>query len=235
MSQPLLFSQIDKAIYDYKMIVPGDKILIGASGGKDSTALIEYFANRIKRKNFNFTFTCLHIQSEITPALSKELLDMFNKWNVEVINCYVDILARVKDGFKMNCWWCSTQRRSELLNFAIDNGYNKIALGHHLDDILETMIMNMLDRGELATMPPVMNYNNYPCQVIRPLCYSDEKTIIEHATQKEYIVSTCTCNYQDNSRRKDARKCVDFLTCGDKAKKNKIFQSMKNIKTDYLP
>lgn len=235
MSQPLLFSLMDKAVFDYKMIEEGDRILVGASGGKDSTALIEYFANRLKRKNALFSFACLHVTSEITPPLSAGLLDLFKSWNVEVLDFYVDVLARVKPGFKMNCWWCSTQRRNELLKYAMDKGYNKIALGHHLDDILETMLMNMLDKGEFATMPPVMRYSNYPCQIIRPLCYSDEKTIIEHGKERGYIVNTCTCNYQDNSRRKDARKSIEFLTGGDKVKKNKMFRAMKNILTDYLP
>ena len=84
-------------------------------------------------------------------------------------------------------------------------------------------------------MPPVMRYNNYPCQIIRPLCYTDEQTIIEHATERGYIVSTCTCSYQENSRRKDAKKSLQMLTGGDKNKKNKMFLSMKNILSDYLP
>ena len=235
MAQPLLFSLIDKAIYDYKMIVPGDRILLGASGGKDSTALIEYFAQRSKRRSADFEFKCIHIHSEITPSLNEELFSMFRQWDVEVESIFVDVLNRVKPGRKMNCYWCSTQRRTELLKYAMDNGYNKIALGHHLDDILETMLMNMLDKGEFATMPPVMRYDNYPCQIIRPLCYTDEQTIIDHGTEMGYIVSTCTCNYQETSRRKDARKSIEFITGGDKIKKNKLFQSMKNILTDYLP
>ena len=235
MAQPLLFSLIDKAIYDYEMIKQGDRILLGASGGKDSTALIEYFAKRAKRRNAGFEFTAVHVQTEITPPLSDGLVKMFDEMNVNVLNFYVDVLGRLKPGRKMNCWWCSTQRRTELLKYAMDNGYNKIALGHHLDDILETMLMNMLDKGEFATMPPVMRYNNYPCQIIRPLCYTDEQTVIEHATERGYIVSTCTCSYQENSRRQDAKKSLQMLTGGDKNKKNKMFLSMKNILSDYLP
>lgn len=237
MAQPVLFSMIDKAVFDYKMIAPGDRILIGASGGKDSTALIEYFSNRVKRRNCNFEFKAVHIQTEITPALNPDLDAMFRGWNVEVENIFVDTLARVKPGFKMNCWWCSTQRRSELLKYSMANGYNKIALGHHMDDILETLLMNMLDKGEFGTMPPVMRYENYPAQIIRPLCYADEKSIIAHATNEGYIVSTCTCNFQDMSRRKDAKKSIELLTGGDKNKKNRMFNAMKkeNILTDYLP
>ena len=149
MAQPKLFSIIDKAVFDYKLIEDGDNILIGASGGKDSTALIEYFAARKKQNRENFNFACLHVETEIGSPLSKGLLDLFHKWDVEPIIIKVDVLGRLKPGKKMNCWWCSTQRRTELNNYAIEKGFNKIALGHHLDDILETLLMNMINNTTL--------------------------------------------------------------------------------------
>ena len=84
MPQPLLFRMIDKAVYDYNLIEKGDKILVGASGGKDSTALIQYFARRKLRPQEDFTYTALHVQSEITPPLNTELQQLFDKWNVPV-------------------------------------------------------------------------------------------------------------------------------------------------------
>ena len=95
----------------------------------------------------------------------------------------------------MNGWWCSTQRRTELLRYAMANGYNKIALGHHMDDILETLLMNMIGRGELATMPPRLKYDKYPITIIRPLCFVTEARLIEHAKAGGYSGFTCTCNY----------------------------------------
>ena len=119
MAQPKLFSIIDKAVFDYKLIEEGDRILLGASGGKDSTALIEYFAARKKQNRENFDFACLHVETEIGSPLSKGLLDLFHKWDVEPIIIKVDVLGRLKPGKSMNCWWCSTQRRTELNNYAI--------------------------------------------------------------------------------------------------------------------
>ena len=162
MPQPRLFRIIDKAVFDYQMLEDGDRILVGASGGKDSTALIQYFANRQKRRHANFSFNAFHVQSEITPPLSGELLRLFESWGVTPLTLDVRVLGRLKAGRKMNCWWCSTQRRTELLNYALTNGYNKLALGHHLDDVLETLLMNMLNRGELSTMAPAMRYRAIP-------------------------------------------------------------------------
>ena len=147
----------------------------------------------------------------------------------------VNVLERVKPGQKMSCWWCSTQRRTELLNYAIEHGYNKIALGHHMDDILETLLMNMLNKGELASMPPRLKYDNFPITVIRPLCYVSEVRLIEEAKAGGYAGFTCTCNYQDNSGRKATRAKLEALTDGDEAKKERLFASMRNIQPLYLP
>ena len=93
------------------------------------------------------------------------------------------------------------------------------ALGHHLDDILETLLMNMIGKGQLATMAPRMQYKNYPLTVIRPLGYADIDSIIDHAEKSGFKSSICICTYQDNSGRKDARGKLDVLTDGDPLKK----------------
>lgn len=235
MSQPLIFSLIDKAIFDYKLINDGDKILIAASGGKDSTVLVEYFSNRTKRLNCNFSIEVVHIETEITKPINPELASLFSKWNVEAKNIKVDVLGRLKEGHKMSCYWCSTQRRTELLNYAVQNGFNKIALGHHQDDILETLLMNMLEKAELTTMPPLLNYEKYPVSIIRPLCYVQESQIIEHAVKTGYISETCTCSYMEKSFRKQTRKRLESLTDGDPVKKQHLFNSLKNIDPAYLP
>ncbi len=104
-----------------------------------------------------------------------------------------------------------------------------------MDDMLETLLMNMLEKGELSTMAPILNYKKYPLTIIRPLCYVTEDKIIEHAEKSGYISQVCTCTYQENSFRKEARKKLEFLTGGDPVKKQHMFDSLKNILTEYLP
>lgn len=233
--QPKIFSLIDKAIYDYKMIPQNAKILVGASGGKDSTLLIEYFANRMKRRNENFSFTALNIKTDFADEFSPELKKTFSEWGVDFQTLEVNTLERVKPGRKMNCFWCSMQRRMELNEYAAQNGFTHVALGHHLDDALETLLMNMLNKGTLETMPPSMKYDKYPITIIRPLYYTPVSMIIEHAEESGWKSMTCTCTYQDNSGRKDARRRLEVLTNGDNGQKKRMLLALKNIRPDYLP
>ncbi|QEJ95476.1 tRNA 2-thiocytidine biosynthesis TtcA family protein [Treponema phagedenis] len=235
MANPKLFRTIDKAVSDYQMIKDGDRILIGASGGKDSTALAEYFAARLKRRDAQFTVSAMHIATDIGSPFNQNLAELFERWGIPLIIKTVSVLGRLKERHRMNCWWCSSQRRTELNNFALKNGFNKIALGHHLDDILETLLMNALGKGILSTMPPVLQFEKYPITMIRPLCLADIPMIVRHAQMQNYFSSTCTCNYQSNSTRKEARSRLDALTGGSYELKLKLFTSLKNIRPQYLP
>ena len=239
MGQPHLFSLIDKAIFDYKMLPKGCKILIGASGGKDSTLLVEYFANRMRRfsskETADFSFSAIYFQTDFAPPFNSELKKLFAKWGVDFIEKKVDVLGRLKPGRKMSCYWCSTQRRTELIRYALGNGYDAIALGHHLDDILETLLMNMLGAGKLTAMPPVLQYEKYPLKVLRPLCYAPVRQIVEYADASGWQKITCTCDYQDNSKRKEMRSRLEQLTAGDEQSKIRMFTALKNINPTYLP
>lgn len=230
-----LYSAIDKVIFDYNLIQPNDKILVGASGGKDSTALIEYLSNRVKRKDSNFSFTALNVQTEFGGSLPQNILNLFDEWGVDLKVVKVDVQGRLKEGKKMNCYWCSTQRRTELNRYAMQNGYNKIALGHHMDDVLETLLMNALQKSQLSTMIPSLKYEKYPITVIRPLYYAMESVIIEHAKNHGYYGYTCTCNFQDNSTRKSAREKIKIITESNSTLKQHLFDSLKNINHEYLP
>ncbi|MBP3606954.1 MAG: tRNA 2-thiocytidine biosynthesis protein TtcA [Treponema sp.] len=225
MGQPRIFSIIDKACYDYKMIEEGDRILVGASGGKDSTALIEYLYNRKKRLNSNFVFECVFIKTEFGKPLPPNILSCFEKWNIVLKTIDIDIEERSREDKKLGCYWCSTQRRTELLKYAIDNNFNKIALGHHRDDILETVLMNAIEKGCLGGMPPRLKYEKYPIELIRPLCYVPQDLIIERAKEQDYSGFTCTCNFQDNSTRKIAREKLKVLSDNDEKIKERLFNA----------
>lgn len=235
MNKNLLYSFIDKACFDYNMIEEGDRILVGASGGKDSTAIIEYLANRLKRPDANFSFTALYCRSDFASPFPEGIIQKFKEWNVDFQIIDVDVLARLKKGHKMSCYWCSSQRRLELNRYAQENGYNKVCLGHHLDDILETALMNALHKGVLSTMIPRLKYDKFPVTILRPLCYAPVEMIIEHAKKEGYFGYTCTCNYQENSTRKDARKKIELITDGNVDDKIRLFKALKNVNMEYLP
>ena len=251
MSQPKVFSIIDKAVFDYDMfsssLEGGARILLGASGGKDSTLLAHYLSCRLKRfktvqsdfhhkKTENpFFVQAVYIQTDFAPEFNPELAELFKEWNIPLETVKTDTLARVKEGFKMSCYWCSNQRRKELISYALKNNFDVIVLGHHLDDVLETLIMNMTSKGSLETMPPVLKYKKYPLKLVRPLYYVPVNAVIEHADSEGWKKVTCTCTYQDNSGRKEARKRLEALTDGDYSKKKHILDSLKHIDFDYLP
>ena len=117
----------------------------------------------------------------------------------------------------------------------MEHGYNKIALGHHMDDILETLLMNALQKGEFSTMIPSLQYENYPIKIIRPLCYVTEERIIKYSEEQNFKQFTCTCDFQDNSTRKESKKKLKQLTGGKSELKEKLFTALQNIKLEYLP
>jgi len=226
---------ITKAIRDYDMIRSGDRILVGASGGKDSTALVYDLEQKRKHDLFRFEFEALHIEGDFAPEGARENLEsMFASWGVPLRTVEVSAIGRLKPGRRMNCYWCSTQRRTELIRYAMTNGFNKIALGHHLDDIVETLFMNMLAKGEFSTMPPVMKYRKYPVVIIRPLALTEERQIIEFTKALGIDGSVCTCEFGDNSERKKIRaRIAEFTRNSSRAKRN-IFKSMSRIDREYL-
>jgi tRNA 2-thiocytidine biosynthesis protein TtcA len=141
----------------------------------------------------------------------------------------------------MNCYWCSTQRRLELLKYAVENGFNKISLGHHLDDIIETFFMNLCSKGELLTMPILLKYRKFPVSLIRPLALLEEKQIIACASEQNIFKNTCTCPYGQNSNRRDIRKRItDFVGKGLATSsqagdiKRRILKALGEGEVDYL-
>ena len=153
-----LSSPIDKAVFDYNLIEKGDRILIGASGGKDSTALLEYFSARTKRKDCDFEYKALFIKNDFAPEFPEGIKMLLDEWNVPFEQIDVNTLERVKEGHKMNCWWCSTQRRTELLRYAMANGYNKII--RPLSYVTEARLIEHAVAGGYAGFTCTCNYQD---------------------------------------------------------------------------
>lgn len=226
-----IYSLIDKAVHDWGMLETGDRVLLAASGGKDSTLLAEYLSARVCQARPAFTLHAVTVQSDFAPPFPIEIATLFDEWGLPLQQINTDILHQVKPGQQMNCWWCSTRRRGELLRIALEGGYNKIALGHHLDDILATLIMNTLEKGDFSTMMPNFAYNKYPVRVIRPLALVTEERIKEYAEGQNWTQHTCTCGYQANTTRREARQALEDLTGGNVQKKMMLFRAAMKIAT----
>jgi tRNA 2-thiocytidine biosynthesis protein TtcA len=224
-----------KAILERDLIQDGDRILVAASGGKDSTVMAWVLASLKPALKRDYTLEALHISSDFCACCKKSALAQnLESWGVPFQDRFVPVIGRLKEGKKMNCYWCSTQRRTELLKYAIERGFNKIALGHHLDDIIETFFMNMTAKGELSTMPILLRYRNYPVSLIRPLAYVEERQIIDCAAERGLSKSVCTCPFGLNSKRRDIRRRVAEFTGGSGAVKRRILKALSSGAEDLL-
>jgi len=239
-AETTLAKLIEIALRHYEMISPGDRILIGVSGGKDSSCLARDLSMKRSWWDVPFEIEACFIASDMNEAGLAEKTDdswiaaRMADWGIPYKRIDVPVAGRLKPGETMNCFWCATQRRMELSRYARANGFNKLALGHHMDDILETLFMNMMRKGEFATMPPVMKYNNYPLTVIRPLALCEERQVIACARELGFASHTCTCGFNSEGARKTTRKLIENLTAGSSLAKRNIFKSMSRVKPDYL-
>ncbi|MCG8568603.1 MAG: tRNA 2-thiocytidine biosynthesis protein TtcA, partial [Spirochaetes bacterium] len=226
---------IGKGIYRFKMIKPDDKILVAVSGGKDSLTLLHDLVNRQSSFPIKYQLAAAYIHSEFSQSSTLDKLEtIFQNLNIEYHILNIPIIERLKEGRKMNCFWCSTQRRTELIRLSDKIGFNKIALGHHLDDIIETYLMNIFFKAEVSTMLPALSYDKFKQTIIRPLALVPEKWIVKYAKEKQFDKVSCECGYDHKSKRLAIRQMLRNLEKIDKGIKLNIFKSMSNVNLDYL-
>jgi len=224
-----------KAVMERDLVRKGDRILIAASGGKDSTVLAWALSAIRPALKIDYELAALHISTDFCACCKKSILaQRLAEWGIPFVDLFVPIVGRLKEGEKMNCYWCSTQRRTELLKYAVENGFNKIALGHHLDDIIETFFMNLCAKGSMSTMPILLRYRKYPVSLIRPLAYLEERQIIECADMLNILSAVCTCPYGLNSKRRDIRRRIADFTGSSGAVKRRILGAMASGDRDLL-
>ena len=224
---------IGKAIMDYKMLAPNDKIAVAVSGGKDSLTLLRLLIDRQRFVPLKYDLIAMHIDMGYPKSISAKLERYFEKLNVKYKIVKTDILKRTQKS-KINCFWCSWNRRKELFIAANKLGCTKIALGHHLDDITETMLLNLFFRGEISTMSPKQKLFKGKITLIRPLAYVQERLIKRFAKETKLIHEGCVCPHSVISNRNRMGRIIQELEKISPDIKKNIFRSLKRIKKDYL-
>lgn len=204
--------QIRKAIAAYGLIDNGDKILIGLSGGKDSLCLTEHLAMLGKIHMPRFTAEAVHIRMKnIQYETSTEYLEQFTERLGIRLHVITTSFDDTQTGKKPVCFLCSWYRRKAMFNLAQELGCNKIALGHHQDDIIHTAMMNIFNQGHFSTMPVKLKMRKMPLTIIRPLCLVKESLISEYAMQQAYEKQLKLCKYEHASQRTGMRQIFEKL------------------------
>ena len=239
-----LTKRFHMACADYGLIADGDHILIGLSGGKDSLLLTELLGRRAQIYVPRFKVTALHVRvKERDYHTDLSYLQSFcNEAKVPLLIRDVsipDTPLQKENGRTREidnpCFLCSWFRRKELFNVAQEIGCNKIAFGHHRDDIAQTLLMNLIFQGAFATMPPMLQMDKMPLQLIRPLCLIDEEDIISYAAMRSYRKQTKLCPFEHVSSREKVKTLLDQIKALNPEALDSIYGALTNIKTDYLP
>lgn len=233
-----IWSKFTKAVKDFKLIEDGDKIAVGVSGGKDSLLLAKLFQElkRDKSKNFEVAFISMN------PGFGAVDLEQF-KENLEELGIPCQIFeANVWEiAFEADpespCFLCAKMRRGVLYNKVEELGFNKLALGHHFDDLIETTLINMFYAGTTKTMIPKVKSTSGKIELIRPLIYIKEEDIISFTKRNEIKAMACGCPIESgkvDSKRKEIKELLANLEKGNPQIKQSIFNSMRNVNLDYI-
>ncbi|UTW01475.1 tRNA 2-thiocytidine(32) synthetase TtcA [Marinomonas rhizomae] len=227
-----------QAIADFNMIEDGDKVMVCLSGGKDSYTMLEILRNLQASAPISFSIIAVNLDQKqpgfpehILPAYLEELGVDFHILERDTYSIVKEI---VPEG-KTTCGLCSRLRRGSLYGFAEEIGATKIALGHHRDDILETLFLNMFFGGKLKSMPPKLLSDDGKHVVIRPLAYCKEEDIEAFATMKEYPIIPCNlCGSQENLQRQVVKDMLQKWEKEFPGRTETMFSAMQNIVPSHL-
>ncbi|MDR0364001.1 MAG: tRNA 2-thiocytidine(32) synthetase TtcA [Bacteroidales bacterium] len=225
-----------KAVNIYQLIPRGSVVTVGLSGGKDSLALLDQLSDFHYRKQLNITIVAAHIQMEnISYQANMDYLQNFcDERDVSFI-VQKSAFDPENDRRKSPCFLCSWQRRKALFEIAKFHHSNIIALGHHQDDMIETLLMNMAFQGSIASMPPKLTMDKFDMNIIRPMALLTEADVKRYAAIKEFIPVTKNCPYEQSSFRLNIKNIIGQLETLNPKVRSSIYASMQNIKKDYLP
>ncbi|MFZ1547053.1 MAG: tRNA 2-thiocytidine(32) synthetase TtcA [Candidatus Nitrotoga sp.] len=233
-----LEQQVGRAIGDFKMIEEGDTIMVCMSGGKDSYTLLEILLTLQKRAPINFRLIAMNLDQK-QPGFPEHILPDYFKslgieYRVETQDTYSIVKEKVPEG-KTTCSLCSRLRRGIIYRVAGELGANKIALGHHRDDIIETLFLNIFFGGKLKAMPPKLVTDKGDHVVIRPLAYCAEKDIASFARTLKFPIIPCNlCGAQENLQRQNIKEMLTAWERQYPGRSQSIFTAMQNVRPSHL-
>lgn len=225
--------QVGQAITDYGMIRDGDRVMVCLSGGKDSYTMLDVLLMLRDVAPVRFELLAVNLDQK-QPGFPEHVLPEYLRargvpFHVIEQDTY-SVVKRVVPEGKTMCSLCSRMRRGALYAFAEANGYNKIALGHHRDDMVATFFLNLFFNARIASMPPKLKSDNGKHVVIRPLAYVREADIVEYATARAFPIIPCNlCGSQEQLQRKQVRRMMAEWDARYPGRVEHVFSAMQNI------
>lgn len=236
--QKRLRRNVGKAIEDYCMIEDGDKVMVCLSGGKDSYTMLDILLSLQKSAPIHFDIVAVNMDQK-QPGFPEHILPEYLRnlgvdFHIIEKDTYSVVKEIIPEG-KTTCGLCSRLRRGTLYGFAESIGANKIALGHHRDDIIETLFLNMFYGGKLKAMPPKLLNDDQKHVVIRPLAYCKERDIERYAIAKEFPIIPCNlCGSQENLQRQNIKMMLQQWEREQPGRSENIFSAICNVAPSQL-
>jgi tRNA 2-thiocytidine biosynthesis protein TtcA len=233
-----LRGSVGRAITDYRMIAEGDLVMVCVSGGKDSFTLLDMLLSLKRRAPVHFDIVAVNLDQK-QPGFPADVLPSYFesigvRYRIVEEDTY-SIVRRVIEPGKTMCGLCSRLRRGVLYRVASEIGAHKIALGHHRDDIVETMFLNLFYGGRLKAMPPKLVSDDGRHIVIRPLAYCAEREIIRYANRRHFPIIPCNlCGSQENLKRQEVKQMLLDWESEDPGRTARLFRALQNVTPSHL-
>ena len=228
-------SLMGKAIHRFGLIQEGDRILVGVSGGKDSLSLLTLLSERAKRVPIHYDLLAVHVDLGFESSGADMLKEFFEAKKIayHIEPTQIAELANGPDNRENPCFLCSWERRKRIFSLAQRFGCNKVAFGHHKDDIIETLLLNIFYSAEISTMLPVQPMFDGKITLVRPLALLEERKIERFAKEMGLPYFPCGCPASGRSKRKRVKELIGALERENGRVKGNIFRALSNIKLDY--